>query len=259
MKSVQETQLRVVEAELEQLALEKVPKPKATAQPTATSGGGGGGAPASGRPPAASRSSLQRSASTATSTAGLPHHRATSSTAGGAPATSVASSGSTTPRSVADAVRRMSLVAMPPPASARDSGIFRGGVMTATKVMMRSNDFGPGALRSLVTSSSGGAASDSVSFNATHSGISAAATGQKTPPSRGVTAVTSAAAAVVSASPAATSALGASPSRLLIRGGGLCEDVDETTSTAATGSAIKNTAQDLFRRYLGDAQDLTIK
>ncbi|GLI66004.1 hypothetical protein VaNZ11_009615 [Volvox africanus] len=299
---LQETQLRAVEAELEQLALEKAPKPKSALHSSASTsgGGGGGGAAASGKPPAAGgRSAAGTSGSSTRSSSmagagGSAAPRPTSSTGGGGSAAGSSGGGgggnsssgggggggSTTPRSVADAVRRMSLA---PPASARDNGIFRSNGAGTTSKVIRSNDFVSGTLRSIAHqqhqqqhfSSGGGSESTSQNPNRlslSFSGSGAAATGagagrsggsqsmmslgHSTPP--GVHSAATAIAAASCLSPT-TAMMVVSPSPVGSKFS-LADDIDDATAaTASTASCVKNTAQELFRRYLGDSSDVTSK
>ncbi|GIL93823.1 hypothetical protein Vretimale_194 [Volvox reticuliferus] len=296
-------QLRVVEAELEQLALEKAPKPKSSLHSSVSASSGGGGvAAACGKPPAAGgRSAAGTSGSSTRSSSmagagGGAAPRATSSTGGGGSGgggsgggNSSSGGGSTTPRSVADAVRRMSLA---PPVSARDNGVFRSssstnsnpGAATASKVM-RSNDFSTGALRSLSQQqqqqhfSSSGASENasqnpnrlSLTFSSSISSAAAAAAaagrsvvsqslmslGQTTPP--GVRRTATAAAAAVACLSPTTAVMVVSPSPVRSKAG-LADDIDDAAAaTTSTASCVKNTAQELFRRYLGDSSEVSSK
>ncbi|GLC34110.1 hypothetical protein PLESTM_000154200 [Pleodorina starrii] len=268
---MQETQLRVVEAELEQLAQEKAPKPKAAGPSTVAAITSSGKPPPGGRPtPGPSAPSQRASAGAGSASVSAPTSRPTSSAgaaAGRASGGGDSSNGSTTPRSIADAVRRMSLA----PSSARDAGVFRGAMTGAAHVtgkVMRSNDFAPGALRAFAQQATGQAAASEATSAPHQERLNVHMTlnnPRQTPPPQvaagryGGRAAASPGAAGLSPATAAMSAVGVSPSPLVSKTGVAEEGSGDDVAATLVGSGVKNAAQDLFRRYLGDASDVTCK
>ncbi|KAG2423310.1 hypothetical protein HXX76_015457 [Chlamydomonas incerta] len=234
---LQDTVLKTVEIELEQLALEKQPKPKAGPATSAAASKPPAGRPgtAAGRPSmggaCAPRPTISHSTSFSTSTT---HHD-------GRPML--------TPRGVGDgaaAYRRMSSAGAP--ASSRDGGVYhRVGSTPGTGgkggAMARSGDFALGSLRAAAGArgSAGGALAPE-SSGASMSSAALMPPPSMTPPPRGLTH------GVAGASPMRTGGKGAAGAAMAppTTGG-------SNVSVSVNGSAVKNSAQDLFRRYLGDS------
>ncbi|KXZ41090.1 hypothetical protein GPECTOR_820g49 [Gonium pectorale] len=235
---LQETHLKAVEAELEHIALEKQPRVKAS------STAGTAGAAASAAPSTASKPPNPGAAGTAKPTSSQSAPRP-SSAAGGHGTTGIsrpALSASTerplfTPRRPGDnpgasnaaASRRLSLAAPmpPPPASARDGTVFRGSAGSvkamSRMMMMRSTDFGSAGGNSLRSS---------------------AAVAEAREAGKARSAAAAAAAAVAAATPPPVATPARSTTAVVVTPGAV--------GPSPCGSSIKNSAQDLFRRYLGD-------
>ncbi|KAG2447646.1 hypothetical protein HYH02_007564 [Chlamydomonas schloesseri] len=255
---LQDTVLKTVEIELEQLALEKQPKPKASAASAAA----GASKPPAGRPGTAAgrpsmggagvpRPTISQSTSFSTSTA--THHD-------GRPML--------TPRGVGDgaaAYRRMSMAAAAP-ASSRDGGVYHRMPSTGGKAggaMARSGDFALGSLRAAAAAAAHGGRGGGISAGGALAPESSTASMSSsalmpppamTPPPHHRT--PGGGHGMAGASPmhtggkagAATGAgKGAGAMAPPTTGGG------SVSVSVNNGSAVKNSAQDLFRRYLGDA------
>ncbi|PNH11454.1 Microtubule-associated protein 4 [Tetrabaena socialis] len=221
---LQDTQLRVVEAELEQVALEKAPRPKQAAAAAAGS---------------ASKPPLSKPTHGAPAPSQRGPTPSSSSFSRGPPAASASSADRPmlTPRNTGEEARprRASMA----PSSSRESSIYRGaaGAPSSASKLARSNDFTPGALRAAAAAAPAATEAPTSSFSRTQ------ASGMPPP---------------VLTPPMRMSAPGASPMGRAGAGTGPREGASAAGAARASdggGAGFKNSARDLFQRYLGDASN----
>ncbi|KAG2491113.1 hypothetical protein HYH03_010557 [Edaphochlamys debaryana] len=218
---LQDTVLRSVEVELEQVAAEKAPRPKASAASGASGPSGSSSRPPMSRPSTSSGAPPRGAANNGSATARGP--------AGERPML--------TPRHLGDTGRRLSMHAAPPPLSSRSSIGGAGGPKPT-----------PSA-----SASASGRMSASDFLRATEALGGSMPPPAHTPPVRRSMGAGFSSGGGMAPSPAASR--GGAPPSAQAQAPPSAQALTPSLAAAEAGSDVKNSAQDLFRRYLGDPAD----